>query len=227
MKFDNLVKMLLENNLGTRVTSGPWEVQDILKTGKVKSKSHGGNTFFSSSPEPDKTYLPHYMREHLPKGSKLGYVLKADIDKLQNPALNLFKIMFNRMPQEGNSTDNEFLSKFAKDFDEQKYKILPTDSSASDIKSIQRITKDPVTGDFKFGKERDFSKFQKIYNKVFKNLKNSNLTARLAGKVAPVGIAGVAGMNQALQGELPASMKNDYLRSKGGYGLDKKFVAHP
>jgi hypothetical protein len=249
MEFDKLVNFLLEKNLGTRVTSGPFEVQDILKTDKIKSPTHG-NVFFSSSPEPDPDYLPHYMRDNAPKGSNIGYVLRADADKMENPALYDFKRYFKRMPEKGNPMDDEWMSKWGEGYDKQKYRVLPADSPASDIKTIQRIQKDPVTGDFKFGKERDFARFQKIYNALYKAKENGEIKILSKGgeievkpanvspklNIKPInllsriglgGIGSMASLNSFLNNELPADMKNNLASQQGGLGVMGKFVAHP
>jgi hypothetical protein len=250
MKFDELVNLLLEKNLGSRVTTGTSEVQDILKTNKLKSRVHG-DVFFANSSEPDKTYLPKNIDQY-PKGAKMGYVLRADADKLENPSMQAFKKMFGRMPEKGKPSqyphlpsDDEWMDKWGKEFDKQNYKVLPADSPSSNVKTIQRISKDPQTGDYKFGKERNFERFQKIYNGLSKaskegkinisansgkiEVKPANVSMKLPNLLSRigVGVGSLAGLNQFLNNELPADMKNNLIKNQGGYGIDKKFVAEP
>ena len=161
MQFDKLVNLLLEQNLGSRVTTGSDEVRSILKSGKVKSTGYGGDSYFVDRPDPKSQYFPMNVRDKK-LGEKLGYVLRADREKLEDPAPRMYKWLFKKEPTE------KAIASSRDSFARRDYKVLPADSPASDIKTIQRMVRDPWSGDWGFKKERDFGKFMKIYNKLSK-----------------------------------------------------------
>ena len=221
MEFDKLVNLILEQNLGSRVTTGSDEVRNILKSGKVKSKIHGGggDTYFVDRPEPKWRYMPPTISK-AKYGEKLGYVLRADKDKLQPPAERMHKWLFGHMPDEDaiKSTRDLYASK--------GYKVLPADSPATDIKTLQRIVRDPKTGDYGFKKERDFSRFMKIYNKLSKAFQEGKINVRPPRINPSAGMAGMTALMQFMNDEVPPDMRNS-LMSDGGLGVKGKFEATP
>jgi len=218
MNFDRLVNRLLEQNLGSRVSTGSEEVRNILKTGKVRSTGYGGDSYFVDKPEPKSQYFPMNVRDKK-LGEKLGYVLRADRDKLEDPAYRMYKWLFKKEPTE------QAIASSKDSFANRNYKVLPADAPSTDIKTIQRIVRDPKTGDWGFKTERDFNKFQQIYNKLQKAFETGKIKMRPPRITGP-GAAGVASLMQFLNTEVPPDMKNSLI-SGGGLGIKGKFEAIP
>jgi hypothetical protein len=210
--------------LATRITTGSDEVRDILKNKKVKSKlawGGKGDTYFVDGSEPKQRYMPQTISSAKP-GEKLGYVLRADGSKLQNPVSNIHNTIFSHLPEdEGLRAARDYYAK-------KGYKTLPANSPASDIKTIQRIIKDPNTGNYEFKQERDFGRFQQIYNRLMKAFEEGRIQVR-PPKINPtMGAAGVAALMQFMNDEVPPDIRNSMLAQRGGgLGIVGKFTATP
>ena len=219
MEFDKLVNQLLkENDSGAarRISIGSDEVRDILKKGKVTSKGpYGGHTFFATKgghglPSAlQGLWYSHGEEGPLKKGKKAGYILKGDPKQMQTPTSSSM------------GQDPEW-------YKEKGYVTLPPESSAENIKSIQRIKQPKSSWNEPdvLGKERDFNKFMQIYNKLSKAFQEGKIEVRPPRINPNAGMAGIVGLMQFMNDEVPPDMRNS-LMSGGGLGIKGKFEATP
>lgn len=218
MEFDKLVNLILEQNLGSRVSIGSDEIRDILKNKRITSRepAYKGHTFFSDSPAIDSSnqqYLPRpsYKDKF---GSKLGYVIKAD------------KSVMQRVPK-----DITIGAPYPEYYDDRGYKVTKPNTPSSSIKTIQRIKVAPQLNQFKekdivMGKERDFNRFMQIYNKLSKAFQEGKIKVRPPRINPSAGMAGMTALMQFMNDEVPPDMRNS-LMSGGGLGIKGKFEATP
>jgi len=219
--FEALVNQVLEEQpLPSRISVGPEEVRNIVKTGKVTSRGpYGGHTFFGTKgeerfPSAMKNFWYAYGEEGpFKQGKKAGYVLRGDPSKMQTPS--------NIDPTKGLTHDTAY-------YKDKGFVTLPPESSASSIKTIQRI-KQPSTSWSEpgvLGKERDFNRFMQIYNKLSDAFKRGKIQVPPPRITPGAGAAGIASLMQFLNTEVPPDIKNSMLAG-GGLGIKGKFEATP
>jgi hypothetical protein len=219
MKFDLLVERLVRENQASRITIGSDEVRDILKTGQVTSKGpYGGETFFAKdvpNPTPGKRLSDMaqklwHMHGGGPVrgGKKAGYILRADANVMQEPSAQAT----------GGGTYHA----------DKGYVTLPPGSDASNIKTIQRLKQprpayswheDPI-----LGKERNFDRFQRLYNQLIDAYKSGRINIK-PPRITGTGPAGVAALTSFINNELPPEQANAL--AGGGLGIKGKFEATP
>lgn len=235
MEFDKLVnKLLMENDSGlaSRVARSSNEVRDLAKRGKVNPMYHGG-AFYYDDPDPSMKYMPTPKKWE--KGEKLGYVLRADREKMRSPvirgdeSMNLYKNSWTDKLNKDLSPEEK--ARIGKEYYERKkYLQLPTDSPSSDVKTVQRIRYNPEKQiPWDLGKERDFGRFQQIYNKLVKAFEEGKIRVRPPRINPTMGTAGIAAIMQFLNDEVPPDIRNSMMSgmSGGGYGIKGKFEAIP